>query len=110
MEQELPALNGTEKQRMYEVKERIVKSGTSKVFDDWAVHEGITMEQFLDGLRWICDDPCTDGRVTRDIGCKHGKVVKITRAFDSCGGVELYGEDGRSWNRQYPAINCREKI
>lgn len=54
----------------YATRERIVKAGGSTVFADWARAGLITEEEFLGGLRWLCDDPedAPGGRMTREIG------------------------------------------
>lgn len=104
----------------YEIKEKIVKSGNSRVFQSWHENAGITMEEFLDGLRWLCNDPMTDGHLTRELGCVRradsgytpeqleilGDVEqpsglglhRLARGYDNQGRfVGFYDEDGRLW-------------
>lgn len=80
----------------YAVKEKIVKSGNSEIFKYW--HErGVSEEDFLNGLKWVCDDPLyEDGKLTRELGCERdGKLVKLKRIYDRLTGqVILLEEEG----------------
>ena len=57
----------------FEIKERIVRAGNSKVFQSWQENAGISMDEFIEGLRWLCNDPKNGGkcgkRLTRELGC-----------------------------------------
>lgn len=55
--------------RDYEIKAKIVRAGASRVFNSWQRNAGITMDDFLAGLSWLCDDPRPDGKLTRELGC-----------------------------------------
>ena len=113
-EEEAPA------NRDYERKARIVRDGKSRVFQSWHDNADVTMEAFLDGLRWLCDDPMTDGRLTRELGCirkadsgytpeqmaflgdvqDNGRagLYRLTRSYYRDGGLQgFYDEDGRLW-------------
>ena len=61
------------KENNFEIKKRIVEEGNSKVFKEWASRAGITEEEFIEGIRWLCEDPCNGGaagnRITRGLGC-----------------------------------------
>ena len=53
----------------FEIKAKIVRAGESKVFKSWNHIALVTMDDFLDGLRWLCEDPMPDGKLTRELGC-----------------------------------------
>lgn len=53
----------------FAAKAAIVRKGGSVVFANWARAAGITEEEFLDALRWVCGDPhALDGKLTREVG------------------------------------------
>lgn len=66
----------------FSAKEKIVRSGESKVFRNWNERAGVSMDEFLDGLRWLCDDPADGGpecnRLTRELGCIASDAGKMT--------------------------------
>lgn len=42
----------------YEIKEKIVKAGNSKIFKNWKENvPEISEKDFLEALRWVCEDP-----------------------------------------------------
>lgn len=57
----------------FEMKKRIVEAGGSRIFEDWSNRAGISREDFVEGLKWVCNDPCDGGwsgkRLTRELGC-----------------------------------------
>jgi hypothetical protein len=70
----------------YIIKERLVREGKSKVFKNWHEHTGVSMDDFLEALRWVCEDPCNGGFEnrcrTREIICgRDGKIMKCHRLF-----------------------------
>ena len=72
----------------YEIKEMIVKKGDSKIFNNWHKHVGVTEHEFLDALKWLCNDPKDGGknknRLTREIMClPSGSIAKLVRAYYS---------------------------
>lgn len=121
--------------REYEVKAKIVRAGASRVFQSWHDNAGISMEDFLDGLRWLCDDPMTDGHLTRELGCirRAGSgytpeqlailgdvqddgtagLYRLTRSYYRDGSFEgFYDEDGRLWGRgsDRASINRMDRV
>jgi hypothetical protein len=60
----------------FETKKKIVEAGNSHVFNEWhrLTNGAITMEDFIDALEWLCDDPCNGGRthdkLTRELCLK----------------------------------------
>lgn len=108
--------------RDYEIKAKIVRAGASRVFNSWHENSGISMEDFLEGLRWLCDDPMTDGHPTRELGCirkadtgytpeqlailgevEDGENVglhRLTRSYHRDGSFAgFYDEDGLVWGK-----------
>lgn len=66
----------------YELIERIVKSGNSKVFKDWHEHTGLSQEDFLAGMKWLIEAEFPGGeydghRLQYRLGCtRDGQLVK----------------------------------
>ena len=57
----------------YLKKKRLVEIGASRVFTEWENRSGITPEEFIANLLWLCEDPCNGGSngnlLTRELGC-----------------------------------------
>ena len=65
----------------FEIKKKIVLAGDSKIFNNWKEHSSITIEDFLEALEWVCNDPFDNrNRRTRYIGLEPTRIVKI-KAF-----------------------------
>ena len=89
----------------YEIAKKIVESGDSKIFKMWHDEVGVTQEEFLDGLKWLYEDPGLErdengSRVKpleRELGCQYGRgLVRLKRVkfFD---GIRFCEESGASW-------------
>lgn len=37
----------------FETKKKIVLAGNSRIFNDWAAHSTITMDEFISALQWL---------------------------------------------------------
>ena len=121
--------------RNYEIKSKIVKAGDSRVFNSWHENADVTMEDFLDGLRWLCEDPMTGGRLTRELGCIRRAdtgytpdqlallgnleqpagigLHRLTRAYyDSGDFAGFYDEDGALWAKgsDRASINLHDRV
>lgn len=100
---------------LYAIKEKIVLAGGSKIFGDWHENAGISMDDFLKGIRWLCDDPMTGPyktRMTRELGCtRFGGLRRLSRYYDGrYGTTTIYDEEnGRVWDGG-PSINMRDRI
>ena len=100
-----------------ETKIKIVREGGSKVFEDWHKHFGVTEEDFVDGLRWLDEDPLNEwGRMTRELGCDEKGLVRLTRVHDELGGFvgfyyrkEEYGDMLFLWPG-HVSINASDRI
>lgn len=100
----------------YEIAEKIVRKGESNVFKNWNTR-GVSIEDFLDGLKWLYEDPMEDfgdGRVrmTRELGCtSDGELVKLKRVHNKNGEfVGFYRIDtDLLWNG-HVSISCRDRI
>lgn len=101
----------------YEIKEKIVKNGQSEIFKNWNKFSGISKEDFLKGLKWVCEDPEQDFgneiiRMTRELGCtRDGRLVKLKRSNSKVGSFNGFYElnTGRLW-RGSVSINCRDRV
>lgn len=93
----------------YEIKKMIVEKGESAIFKNWHEHEGITMEDFLEGLKWLCEDPRDErGRLTRELGCHKGKVVKLRRVNNLI--TVFYEVDSGLRYGGYVSISARDRV
>jgi hypothetical protein len=83
----------------FKSKKRMVEQGRSRIFKSWNEHEGILKEDFIDGLRWLSEDPLLDDRLlTRELGCKKGKLYRLKRVYSRLGDfVGFYTEDNKLW-------------
>lgn len=118
----------------YEIKEKIVRAGGSKIFKNWHDFAGITMEEFLDGLRWLCDDPMPNGKLYRQLGCiapedagltdeqkkmwgtssSHlpgtAGIHRLSRCYYSDGSLAgFYYKDGTKWTG-YVSLNAKDGV
>lgn len=116
----------------YSIKEKIVRAGQSRVFNNWHERGGISLDDFLDGLKWLCDDPMPDGRMTRELGCDiaedldevyaatapipvHGvgTLVRLRRVYFDDGQFACFAdESGRTWHTSInrASINVKDRI
>ena len=98
---------------LYETKKKQIESGKSEIFNNWHDSTGLTMKNFLEGLKWLEADPLTDtGLLTRELGCrKNGDLVKIKRCYSADCMVAFYEEEsGFLWNKSNPSINKGDRI
>lgn len=103
----------------YERKAERVLCGKSKIYENWKAFAGVSVEDFLAGLKWVCEDPLKDYgityekiQMTRELGCTpNGELVKLRRVYDDLGDfVSVYADEkwGSRWTG--PCINCRDQI
>lgn len=75
----------------FEVKKKIVLSGNSRVFNDWAAHSTITIDDFISALHWVCEDVLDEnGKLTREIALAPDRIVRLRRVHDSLGMTGFY--------------------
>ena len=66
----------------FEIKKKIVLSGGSRVFSEWSKHSTITVDDFIDALDWLCDDPLNDrNQCTRDIALSPTGIKRLYRRY-----------------------------
>lgn len=92
----------------FEIKKKIVIAGGSRIFNDWAAHSSITMDEFISALQWVCEDALDEsGKLTREIALAPDHIVKLRRANDRLGMTGFYeypsdnggaGSLGALWN------------
>ena len=88
----------------FEVKKNIVLAGNSRIFNNWAEHSSITVDDFIAALEWVCDDPLdANGMLTREIALAPDGIVKLRRINDHHTGITSFykfegdngGENGK---------------
>lgn len=106
----------------YTIKEKIVKAGGSEVFKNWKEFGGVSEEDFLDGLKWVCDDPMEfvagHPRMTRELALDiskpgSGKLVRLERVNDSKGGFVGFYRNGMRYSSGvygFISINREDRI
>lgn len=92
----------------FEIKKKIVITGNSRIFNDWAARSTITMDDFISALQWVCEDALDEnGKLTREIALAPDHIVKLRRVNDSLGMTGFYeypsdnggdGELGSLWS------------
>lgn len=81
----------------FEIKKEIVLAGNSRIFNDWAAHSTITMDEFVSALQWVCEDALDEsGKLIREIALSPDRIVKLRRVNDSLGMTGFY---------EYPSDN-----
>lgn len=94
----------------YDVKEKIVKSGGSKVFHNWST-QGITEEEFLAGLKWLCEDKRENGKLSRELGCHKNELVRLERHYHSDGSFAGFYEcESKKLYAGYVSISADDRI
>lgn len=52
----------------FDIKVKLVESGKSEIFSKWQELGLITKEEFIENLKWVCEDPLDEkGKLTREI-------------------------------------------
>lgn len=123
--------------RILEAKKKAVVEGKSQVFENWHKFAGISAEEFIAALEWLHEDPMTDGKLTRELGCtmpanagiptdkiatwgeidEHAPGVdglhRLTRVYyEDNSFAGLYDENGHIWGGTAgsASISCIDKI
>lgn len=79
-----------------EKKIELVKSGQSRVFKEWQLYGGITEEEFIEGLKWLAEDPMTEkGNPTREIS-----IIPTQDAIE-----KIWLEKGEPWSKMVTEID-----
>lgn len=84
-----------------EIKKNIVLKGESKVFQNWHEFTGVSMEDFIAGLEWLCEEPVREnGKLRRELAIKKdGTLVYLNRHYSSAGLCGFYdAKTGRLWS------------
>ena len=73
-----------------DTKKKIVLAGNSRIFNDWAAHSTITMDEFISALQWLCEDALDkNGKITREIALAPDRIEKLRRVNDGLGQTAL---------------------
>lgn len=97
----------------FETKKMIVEKGDSKIFNNWNEFCGVSKEDFLRELEWLCEDPLTEsGKLTRELGClADGTLVRLFRAYDNggCFSGFYFKNTGRIWYGK-AGLSARDRV
>lgn len=100
----------------YDITEKKVKNGECKVFNNWNKFTGITEDEFLKGIKWLCEDPMIDlengaTRATRELACEEdGTLTRVSRQHDKNGNFLWFYVNGIIYHGFTPMINVKENI
>lgn len=91
----------------FEIKQKIVLAGDSKVFKNWqTLLPNLTEEMFLKAVKWVCEDPAKDGeKLTREIGLMKTGIVQLHRHLENTLTV-IRHEDGKLWEGDFFRVPC----
>jgi len=109
-----------------EIAKKIVASGKSTIFKNWHKKTGIEEKEFLNGLKWLYEEPFDDyGNMTRELQIeKNGKLHYLERLTDHDTGIVSFSENGfaaqrtdteedEEWGEipvDRPSLSCRDRI
>lgn len=99
----------------FDIKKNLVVDGKSEIFSSWQeVVTTLTAEEFLENLKWVCDDPCENGDgtgiLTREIGLTNSGIVRINRVYDKGITIMYRLDNGRVWEGDFFKVPCIEKF
>ena len=98
----------------FEAKKKTVMAGVSPIFKNWQEHSTITIDDFLEALAWVCDDPKDGGdrkcKLTREIALTPTGIKKLKRVYGR-GFVETVEVDtGKRWEGEFFEQDCDKNI
>lgn len=95
-----------------EIKKKIVEKGDSRIFNNWHENQGISKEEFIKGLEWLYKDPLNEnGKWTRELGCKDGKLYHLKRVYYNDGSFAgFYHEDTNMRWYGHVSISPQDRI
>ena len=94
-------INKEEIKMNLKTKIKIVENGGSEVFNNWSKWGLITMEEFIDALKWLEEDPYSDyGTMTREV------ALELTPDA----WKKAWGEVNEVLKRPYDENNVKSKI
>lgn len=85
-----------------DIKIKLVKSGKSQVFAKWQKFGLVTEEEFIENLKWVCEDPLDkNGKLTREIALEISNDMREKIFSDMSGG---------KFGRKYDSTKLKGKI
>ena len=90
----------------YEIAEKLVSLDKSNIFKNWNEYTGISKETFLEGIKWLCEEPIRypeghkwQGLLRRELGIKkNGELVHLRRHYGE-GHICVFYEDKKLGSR-----------
>lgn len=99
--------------RKYTAIERKVRTKNCKILNEWQKFSKISDDDFLEGVRWLLDDPLDvhprEGRHTREIGLTPKGWVKLSAVGllgDGTGCVLYEWDSGVFWSGAVFRLPC----
>lgn len=100
---------------LFAVKKAIVHDH-SVIFEDWhKLCPSLTKEDFLEGIKWLCYDPCVnfnpkaEDKPTRELALSPNGLVHIKRCYDVNGSFVGFYKDNLLWDGELFKIPAAEK-
>ena len=97
-------------------KRKMVKKGESETFRQWN-RQGVTLNEFLAALEWICEDACLVGDIKRETreACllTNGRIALLNRQYRKDGSFAgVFDSKGNKVGRQYivDTLTCTDAV
>ena len=82
----------------YQAIERKVRNEECKILNRWKTHSTVTDDEFLEGVKWILEDPFDErNRLTREIALSPTGIVYLDRIYDDRRGMMVFSHNGETW-------------
>ena len=97
----------------YTTKKLLIDTNKSNVFNKWKYIAPISKADFLDSIKWICEDKSPDEKCyTKAIALTPNGIIKLT-ATHSVTGYNFFDENGKKFSGAYfkrKAVTDKEKL
>lgn len=95
----------------FEAKRKTVLDGKSPIFKNWQEHSTITVDDFLEALAWVCDDPKNGGsrkcKLTREMALTPTGIKKLKIVYGNGEFGESFEIDtGKRWDGEFFEQDC----
>lgn len=94
----------------YQAIERKVRNEECKILNRWKTHSTVTDDEFLEGVKWILEDPFDErNRLTREIALSPTGIVYLDRIYDDRRGMMVFSHNGETWSGEHFEVETSEK-
>ena len=95
----------------FDIKKRIVEAGKSSVLTRWQTFcPALTKEEFLENLKWLCEDPGVEVggqmKMSRELGLTPDGIIRVNRTYYEDGSFCGFYANRKLWNGAYFTVPC----